>query len=64
MFLIKNTKRSYNCYLSDEGKWAGLLIAKVFENKEDAEKVCSEDGKVISWNEATDLYLKDSNKQN
>ncbi|MGN1393405.1 MAG: hypothetical protein ACI4V7_05095 [Succinivibrionaceae bacterium] len=64
MFLIKNIKRSYDCYLSDEGKWAGLLIAKVFENKTDAEKVCSEDGKVISWNEATSLYSKDLNEKN
>lgn len=64
MFLIKNTKRSYDCYLSDEGKWAGLLIAKVFENKSDAEKACSEDGKVISWSEATSLYSKNLNEQN
>lgn len=64
MFLIKNTKRSYNCYLSDEGKWAGLLIAKVFEDKAEAEKVCSEDGKVITWDEATNLYLKDLKEQN
>ena len=64
MFLIKNTKRSYDCYLSDEGKWAGLLIAKVFENKADAEKVCSEDGKIISWSEATSLYSKDLNEKN
>lgn len=64
MFLIKNTKRSYDCYLSNEDNWAGLLSAKVFENKEDAEKACSDDGKVISWNEATGLYSKDSSKQN
>ena len=51
MFVIKNTKRDYDCYLSENNKWEGLLKAKVYNTKEEAEKVelPSETGKVVSW---------------
>ena len=51
MFVIKNVKRDYNCYLTEDNKWSGLLEAKIFETKEEAEKTSSEEGKVYSWEE-------------
>lgn len=51
MFVIKNTKRDYNCYLSENNTWEGLLKAKVYKTQEEAEntKIPSETGKVVSW---------------
>jgi len=51
MFVIKNIKRSYDCYLTENNTWSGLLNAKVFNTEDEAKKVLNEDGKIISWNE-------------
>ena len=54
MFVIKNTKRNYNCYLSNNNKWEGIVKAKVYDTKDEAEKVKlpSETGIVITWKDA------------
>lgn len=56
MFVVKNTKRSYNCYLNEENKWKGLLEAKIFSTKEEAEKNAGEQGMVISWSEIRSTF--------
>lgn len=64
MFVIKNTKRDYNCYLSNDNKWEGLLKSKTFETKEEAEKATlpSEEGEIISWDQAVGIYREDFQK--
>lgn len=49
MFVIKNTKRDYNCYLTENNTWKGLLEAKIFKTKEEAEQSLLEDGIILSW---------------
>lgn len=53
MFVIKNIKRNYNCYLTENNTWSGLLKAKVFKSEEEAKKVLTEEGKIFSWIEIT-----------
>lgn len=57
MFIIKNTKRNYDCYLSENNKWEGLLKAKVYNTKEEAEKVelPSETAEVVEWNKVVNI---------
>ena len=64
MFVIKNTKRDYNCYLSNDNKWEGLLKSKTFETKEEAEKTAlpSDEGDIISWDQAVGIYREDLQK--
>lgn len=51
MFVIKNIKRSYDCYLTENNTWEGLLSAKTFKTEDEAKKVLNEDGEIVSWNE-------------
>lgn len=56
MFVIRNTKRDYKCYLSENNKWEGLLKAKTFETKEDAEKEkYTETAEILNWNDVVGL---------
>lgn len=56
MFVIKNTQRDYVCYLSEDGEWEGLLKAKTFETKEEAEKEKhNETTEILDWNEVVGL---------
>lgn len=57
MFVIKNTKRDYDCYLSENNKWEGLLKAKVYNTKEEAEKVelPSETAEIVEWNKIVNI---------
>lgn len=55
MFVIKNIKRGYNCYLTENNTWKGLLEAKVFKTEEEANSFLTEEGKVLSWNEVVGL---------
>lgn len=57
MFVIKNTKRNYDCYLSENNKWEGLLKAKVYNTKEEAEKVelPSETAEIVEWNKVVNI---------
>lgn len=57
MFVIKNTKRNYDCYLSENNKWEGLLKAKIYNTKEEAEKVelPSEIAEIVEWNKVVNI---------
>lgn len=55
MFVIKNTKRNYDCYLTENNTWSGLLKAKTFKTEDEAKAVLTEEGKVITWSEVTTL---------
>lgn len=55
MFIIKNIKRSYDCYLTENNTWEGLLKAKTFKTEEEAKASLTEDGKIITWSEVTKL---------
>jgi len=59
MFIIQNAKRSYNCYLSENNEWKGLLEAKTFKTKDEITNV-PEDGKIVEWNEVVGLKSKDN----
>lgn len=53
MFVIKNTERDYDCYISENNLWKGLLKAKVFNSENEANTYLSENnisnGKIYSW---------------
>lgn len=53
MFVIKNVKRSYACYISENNTWEGLLKAKVFVSENEANEYINSnkllDGKVYTW---------------
>lgn len=51
MFVIKNKDRNYACYLTEENTWKGLLQAKFFKTKEEAEKVLNEYGEIVNFEE-------------
>lgn len=55
MFVIKNIKRDYDCYISENNVWEGLLKAKTFNSENEANAYINEqnivDGKACSWNE-------------
>ena len=55
MFVIKNIKRDYDCYLTKDNTWKGLLEAETFKTEEEAEIKLTEEGKIIDWNEITGL---------
>lgn len=55
MFVIKNVKYSYNAYLNEKGEWKGLLSAKTFSTREEAEANLPENGEVLAWNEVVGL---------
>lgn len=57
MFVIKNTKRNYDCYFSENNKWEGLLKAKIYNTKEEAEKVelPSETAEIVEWNKVVNI---------
>lgn len=53
MFVIKNKNRNYACYLTEENTWKGLLQAKMFSTKEEAEKALTESGEIVDFYELT-----------
>lgn len=55
MFVIKNIKRNYDCYLTKDNNWKGLLEAETFKTEEEAKSKLTEEGKIINWNEITGL---------
>lgn len=59
MFVIKNIKRKYDCYISDTNVWKGLIEAKIFKSEKEAFDYLNEnkieDGKVYTWSEITSI---------
>ena len=55
MFIIKNVKRNYDCYLTENNTWEGLLKAKIFKTKDEAKVVLTEDGKIFAWSDIIGL---------
>ena len=55
MFVIKNIKRDYDCYLTKDNTWKGLLKAETFKTEEDAKNKLTDEGKIIEWKEITGL---------
>lgn len=55
MFIIKNIKRSYDCYLTKNNTWEGLLKAKTFKTEDEAKAVLTEDGKIFIWSDIVGL---------
>ena len=55
MFVIKNVKRSYDCYLTENNTWEGLLKAKIFKTEDEAKVVLTEDGKIFAWSDIIGL---------
>lgn len=55
MFVIKNVKRSYDCYLTENNTWKGLLKAKIFKTEDEAKVVLTEDGKIFAWSDIVGL---------
>lgn len=51
MFVIKNIKRNYDCYLTENNTWEGLLKAKTFKTEDEAKAVLTEDGKIFAWSD-------------
>ena len=58
MFVIKNTQKAFDAYLSTEGKWSGLLNAKTYNSKEEAKKDLKENGKIYTWEEILNTFSK------
>lgn len=55
MFVIKNIKRNYDCYLTENNTWEGLLKAKTFKTEAEAKAVLTEDGKIFAWSDIIGL---------
>lgn len=55
MFVIKNVKRSYDCYLTENNTWEGLLKVKIFKTEDEAKVVLTEDGKIFTWSDIIGL---------
>ena len=55
MFVIKNIKRSYDCYLTENNTWEGLLKAKTFKTEDEAKTALTEDGKILAWSDVVRL---------
>ena len=55
MFVIKNIKRNYDCYLTENNTWEGLLKAKTFKTEAEAKAVLTEDGKIFTWSDIVGL---------
>lgn len=55
MFVIKNIKRSYDCYLTENNTWEGLLKAKTFKTEDEAKTALTEDGKILDWSDVVRL---------
>lgn len=55
MFVIKNIKRNYDCYLTENNTWEGLLKAKTFKTEDEAKAALTEDGKIFIWSDIVGL---------
>lgn len=55
MFVIKNIKRSYDCYLTENNTWEGLLKAKTFKTEDEAKEALNENGQIIAWSDVVKL---------
>ena len=49
MFVIKNTKKAYDCYLTSDKKWKGLLQAQHFNTEDEAKANLPENGEVCDY---------------
>ncbi len=55
MFVIKNIKRSYDCYLTENNTWEGLLKAKTFKTEDEAKEALNENGQIVAWSDVVKL---------
>lgn len=55
MFVIKNVKRSYDCYLTENNTWEGLLKAKTFKTEDEVKQVLTDEGELLTWEEITGI---------
>ena len=57
MFVIKNIKRSYDCYFTENNTWEGLLKAKTFKTEDEAKEALNENGQIVAWSDVVKLKM-------